>query len=186
VGSLEWGATGVGGVTPSLTAPTMESVFRQGNYGEYGGSGRNDGPDGTSERVSSGRVEPATWVQLGGCMRGMVSTFALGALLGSTEVSAMVQHSGIVYEKNPPATMLDVDNCAEEDALIYAARGLQTIRLGHVSGMTRQQLRIPKDVLFSGGTNIRFVVHRIGLRGSSATEEMTVFPGDSVSLAIAG
>jgi hypothetical protein len=119
-------------------------------------------------------------------MRGMVSTFALGSLLGSTEVSAMVQHSGIVYEKNPPATMLDVDNSAYEDAMVYAARGLQTIRLGHVSGMTRHQLRIPKDLLFTGGTNLRFVVHRLGLRGSSASEEITVFPGDSVSLAIAG
>jgi hypothetical protein len=116
----------------------------------------------------------------------MASTFALGALLGSNEVSAMVQHSGIVYEKNPPVTRLNVDNSAYEDALIYAARGLQTIRLGHVSGMTRQQLRIPKDVLFSGGTNLRLVVHRIGLSGSSATDEITVFPGDSVSLAIAG
>jgi hypothetical protein len=116
-------------------------------------------------------------------MRGMVSTFALGSLLGSADVSAVVQHSGVVYIKNPPATVLEVDNAAYEDAIIYAAHGLQTVRLGHVPGQTRQQLKVPGDV-FTVGTNVRFVVRRLGQRGASASDEMTVFPGDSVSLTI--
>ena len=82
-----------------------------------------------------------------------------------------------------PATRLRVENQAFLDMTIYAYRGSQRIRLGTASGNSTTRLAIPNSLIF-GATPLRFQADPIGSNRQSISQEITVSPGDEVTLMI--
>ena len=80
-------------------------------------------------------------------------------------------------------TMLRVENRAFSDMTIYVLRSSQRIRLGIANGNSTSRFVIPSYVIF-GATPLRFIADPIGATGAPVTEEITVQPGDEVTLLI--
>jgi hypothetical protein len=91
----------------------------------------------------------------------------------SAEVSA---------EPEGPA-MVQVENQGFSDMVIYALDGAQRVRLGLVTGHSTKTLPIPRYLIGAGGT-LRFLADPIGGNRTPVSEQMTVQPGDVVSLTI--
>ena len=82
-----------------------------------------------------------------------------------------------------PVTILEVDNQAALDMTIYVYRSSERIRVGTATALARSHLRIPPNVLF-GSTPLRFMADPIGANRLPITEELTVSPGDTVTMII--
>jgi hypothetical protein len=80
-------------------------------------------------------------------------------------------------------TTVRVENQSYLDMNIYVLRGLERIRLGTVTGSSTQVLTIPKYVATSP-MGMRFLADPIGGRRTPVSEEITVVPGDQVTLTI--
>jgi hypothetical protein len=83
---------------------------------------------------------------------------------------------------NNPA-VVQVENQGFADMVIYAVNGGQRIRLGLATGNTRKSLTLPGYLVRSGGP-IRFLADPVGGNRTPVSEEMTVQPGDVVTLTI--
>lgn len=82
-----------------------------------------------------------------------------------------------------PATRLRVQNQAFLDMTIYVYRSSQRIRLGTANGNSTTRLTIPRNLIF-GATPLRFQADPIGSNRASISQEITVSPGDEVTLLI--
>jgi hypothetical protein len=82
-----------------------------------------------------------------------------------------------------PATYLRVENQAFNDMTIYVLRGAQRMRLGLATGTSTTRLRIPDTLLF-GPTPLAFYADPIGGNRTPISQEITVSPGDEVTLTI--
>ena len=82
-----------------------------------------------------------------------------------------------------PPTRLRVENQAFLDMTIYVFRNSQRIRLGQASGNSTTRLVIPRNLIF-GATPLRFQADPIGSSRASVSQEITVSPGDEVTLTI--
>ncbi len=80
-------------------------------------------------------------------------------------------------------TTVRVDNQATLDMNIYVLRGAERIRLGTVTGVSTQVLKIPKNIIF-GATPLRFLADPIGSSRMPVSEEIVVTAGDQVTLRI--
>ena len=80
-------------------------------------------------------------------------------------------------------TTVRVDNQATLDMNIYVLRGAERIRLGTVTGLSTQVLKIPKNIIF-GATPLRFLADPIGSGRMPVSEEIVVTAGDQVTLRI--
>ena len=78
---------------------------------------------------------------------------------------------------------LEVQNQSFADMVIYAVSGGQRIRLGLATGNTTKSFRLPSYLVRNGGS-IRFLADPVGGNRTPVSEEMTVRPGDLVSLTI--
>ncbi|RMF62895.1 MAG: hypothetical protein D6746_03465 [Bacteroidetes bacterium] len=78
---------------------------------------------------------------------------------------------------------LEIENRHFLDATIYVFRGALRVRLGTVTGSTRQAFTLGAD-LVRGGATLRFVADPIGGRRAVLNEQVPVFPGDVVYLVI--
>ena len=117
-------------------------------------------------------------------MRAMMMHFALGtALVTGTFGQPTTFRFNADSTVAKAATLLEVQNTAFNDAVIYAIQGARVVRLGTVTGLTTQKLRIPRNLVF-GPTVMRFGIHAIGRRGDSLSDEITFSQGDTVSLFI--
>lgn len=87
-----------------------------------------------------------------------------------------------VAEPVPP-TRLRVENQAFLDMTIYVFRSSQRIRLGVASGNSTTRMTIPRNLVF-GATPLRFQADPIGASRTPVTQEITVSPGDEVTLTI--
>lgn len=83
---------------------------------------------------------------------------------------------------NNPA-VVQVENQGFADMVIYAVNGGQRIRLGLATGNTRKSFTLPGYLVRSGGP-IRFLADPVGGNRTPVSEEMTVQPGDVVTLTI--
>lgn len=118
-------------------------------------------------------------------MRAMMMHFALGAALVSGLGKPVAYRYPVSEDATKKgATVLEVENTAFQDAVIYAVQGLRVQRLGTVNGLTVGKLTIPRDLVFDGGTSFRFAVHPIGTRGNQVSDEITVAAGEKVNLFI--
>lgn len=82
-----------------------------------------------------------------------------------------------------PVTRLRVQNQAFLDMTIYVYRGPQRLRLGTANGNSTTRFTIPASLIF-GATPLRFQADPIGSSRASISEEITVSPGDEVTLMI--
>lgn len=82
-----------------------------------------------------------------------------------------------------PVTRLRVQNQAFLDMTIYVFRGPQRLRLGTANGNSTSRFTIPSSLIF-GATPLRFQADPIGSNRASISEEVTVAPGDEVTLTI--
>lgn len=82
-----------------------------------------------------------------------------------------------------PPTRLRVENQAFLDMTIYVYRSSQRIRLGTATGNSVTRLTIPANMIF-GATPLRFQADPIGGSRTPISAEITVAPGDEVTLTI--
>lgn len=81
------------------------------------------------------------------------------------------------------SAMVQVQNQGFTDMVVYAVSGGQRIRLGLATGHSTKSFTIPR-YLVRGAGPIRFLADPIGGNRSPVSEEMTVQPGDVVTLTI--
>lgn len=79
--------------------------------------------------------------------------------------------------------MVQVENQGFTDMVVYAVNGGQRIRLGLATGNSTKTFTIPRYLVRGAGT-IRFLADPIGGNRAPVSEEMTVEPGDLVTLTI--
>jgi len=99
---------------------------------------------------------------------------AVGACGGSKSQSA---------PSPQPRTTVRVENQGFADMTIYAIRSGQKIRLGQATGNTTTTFTIPANLIF-GATPLRFLADPIGGKGTPISDEITVQPGDQVTLVL--
>ncbi len=79
--------------------------------------------------------------------------------------------------------MLRVENRGFNDMVIYAVSGAQRVRLGMANGNSTRSFTIPR-YLIRGAGPLRFLADPIGGNRTPVSDEMTVHPGDIVTLTI--
>ena len=79
------------------------------------------------------------------------------------------------------ATLI-VDNQATFEMTIYALRGAQRVRLGQARALQSTTLSIPPDLV--SGFALRFIADPIGSSRTPISQEITVWPGDTVEIRI--
>jgi hypothetical protein len=97
-------------------------------------------------------------------------------------VACAGRSQGTRTEPAGPA-MVQVENQGFSDMVIYAVSGGQRIRLGLATGYTTKTFTIPR-YLTGGATPVQFLADPIGGNRAPVSEEMTVQPGDVVTLTI--
>jgi hypothetical protein len=115
------------------------------------------------------RARRATWAMAIVCL----------ALAGACSMNKNPEENA---EPVPP-TRLRVENQAFLDMTIYVYRSSQRIRLGLASGNSTTRLVIPANLIF-GATPLRFEANPIGGTRASLSHEITVSPGEEVTLTI--
>jgi hypothetical protein len=80
-------------------------------------------------------------------------------------------------------TTVRVQNQAFNDMTIYVLRGAERVRLGIATGNATTTLEIPRNII-TGVTGLRFLADPIGGTRTPVSEEITVSPGDQVTLTI--
>lgn len=85
----------------------------------------------------------------------------------------------------PPKTILRVNNSDFLDAVIFAVRRGQNVRLGTATSNTTTTFVIPPQLVF-GSTSLSFLVDPIGSTRRQATAEMIVDAGDELELRLGG
>lgn len=81
------------------------------------------------------------------------------------------------------SAMVQVQNQGFTDMVVYAVNGGQRIRLGLATGHATKTFTIPRH-LVRGAGRIRFLADPIGGNRTPVSEELTVLPGDIVTLTI--
>lgn len=76
-----------------------------------------------------------------------------------------------------------VENQGFSDMVIYALSGAQRVRLGTVTGNSTRSFTIPR-YLVGGAGSLRFLADPIGGTRTPVSEEMSVQPGEVVTLTI--
>ncbi|MFN8573567.1 MAG: hypothetical protein U0132_16045 [Gemmatimonadaceae bacterium] len=103
-----------------------------------------------------------------------VASPAQAATVGADTVSAV---------RDSASTTVEVRNQAWLDAVVYAVRDGATYRLGIATGNTTSKFTLPK-YLDRGLYSLRFVIHPIGARGNTLSDEVMVSHGDALELTI--
>jgi hypothetical protein len=80
-------------------------------------------------------------------------------------------------------TTLMVENQSTLQVTVYVLRGAQRQRLGTAAALRTTRLRIPDNLIF-GVTSLRFEVDPLGSRQTPISEQITVAPGEEVTLVI--
>lgn len=108
-------------------------------------------------------------------------TRALAALvlLATLAACAAARHTG----EEQPRTWLRVENQNFLDMTVYVLRSSQRVRLGTATGNSTTRLVIPPSLLF-GATPLRFQADPIGGSATPVSMEITVSPGDEVTIRI--
>lgn len=81
------------------------------------------------------------------------------------------------------AAQLQVDNQGFSDMVIYAVNGGQRVRLGLATGHSTRMFTIPRYLVRGSGT-LQFLADPVGGARTPVSEEMTVQPGDLISITI--
>jgi hypothetical protein len=79
--------------------------------------------------------------------------------------------------------VLQVENRSFSDIVVYAVNGSQRTRLGTATGNSSKTFTLSQYLVRTGGP-LRFMADPIGGNRTPISEEMTVQPGDIVTLTI--
>jgi hypothetical protein len=116
----------------------------------------------------------------------VITTAALAGLL----VAPVACHNGPQPQNDDDQaevqepTTLDVMNQGFPDMTIYVVQSGQRIRLGLATGNATVQFVIPRAVVNTPATQLRFIADPIGGSRAPVSDEITVSPGDHVQLTI--
>lgn len=113
----------------------------------------------------------------------MGSLIRSAQLIGVITLAACAGRSATREASPDSQAMLRVENQSFADMVIYAVNGGQRIRLGLATGNTTKTFAIPRYLVHAGG-RMRFLADPVGGTRTPVSEEMTVEPGDLVSLTI--
>ena len=80
-------------------------------------------------------------------------------------------------------TVLKVENNRFNDMRIYVYQGGQRVRVGTAGGKQTSTFKLSKSLVFNG-SRLRFEAVPIGGQGNSISEEITVSPGEEITLRI--
>jgi hypothetical protein len=97
--------------------------------------------------------------------------------------TACAGRSGEAAPEPTEAAAVQVQNQGFSDMVVYAINGGQRIRLGLATGNSTHTFTIPRH-LIRGAGGIRFLADPVGGSRTPVSEEMTVNPGDIVTLTI--
>ena len=101
--------------------------------------------------------------------------------------SALTFLSACMYSRGPQTpqepTTLKVDNQSVADMTIYAISSGQRIRLGLATGLRVSTFTIPSNLIF-GASPLRFLADPIGSSRTPVSDQVSVVPGDTVTLMI--
>jgi hypothetical protein len=78
---------------------------------------------------------------------------------------------------------VEVTNNNWLDMAVYAVNGGKRFRLGMVTTMGKKLFEVPSSLFASGG-NLQLVANPIGARGSYVTEQVSIWPGQTVQFRI--
>jgi hypothetical protein len=81
------------------------------------------------------------------------------------------------------SAMVQVENQAFSDMVIYVVNGTERVRLGLATGNSTKSFTIPNYLVRGAGT-LRFLADPVGGSRAPLSEEITVRPGDIVTLTI--
>jgi hypothetical protein len=98
-------------------------------------------------------------------------------------IAACAGRSGASSAGPDSQAMLQVENQGFSDMVIYAVSGSQRIRLGMATGNSTKTFPLPTYLVRTGGP-LRFLADPVGGNRTPVSEEMTVQPGDIVTLRI--
>lgn len=110
-----------------------------------------------------------------------VSIAFLVLVLGLTGCSA--RQAGGPLPPSGSRTTIRVENQNFLDMTVYVFRGSQRVRLGTVSGVSSRVFTIPQNLVF-GATPLRFQADPVGSRSTAMSHEISVRPGDQVTMTI--
>lgn len=105
------------------------------------------------------------------------------AVLAAPGCASMRGRSSAAEETQQQRTTVRVENQAWVDVNIYVVREGQRIRLGQVSAHTTHALPIP-SYLATAATRLSFLVDPIGSRMTAQSYDLSIYPGDQVTLTI--
>jgi hypothetical protein len=135
------------------------------------------------ERVPRCRVAGLSHTLFGGSMRAL----ALGLALVLTTVSLPACSPSGQQAGQAPAPQEEarvrVENRNFLDHNIYVIRGSQRIRLGTVTGNSTATFTIPSSMIH-GASPLSFQADPIGANRAPISNEISVLPGDTVTLVI--
>ncbi len=114
----------------------------------------------------------------------MTRTITLGLLALATSVLLGCNRNRPVTDLDPNApTTVVVDNQGFSDMTIFVLEGGRRIRLGLANGNTQTRFRLPA-YLVKSLTPLRFLADPVGSDRTPVSDEITVSPGDEVTLRI--
>jgi hypothetical protein len=113
-------------------------------------------------------------------MRSVIRSSQVLALVILAACGGRAAESGASPDRQ---AMLQVENLSFADMVIYAVSGAQRIRLGMATGNSTKSFALPAYLVRTGGP-LRFLADPIGGSRTPVSEEMTVQPGDIVTLTI--
>lgn len=114
----------------------------------------------------------------------MRRTMIFGLLALATSVLLGCNRNQPVTDVDPNApTTVVVDNQGFSDMTIFVLEGGRRIRLGLANGNTQSRFRLPSH-LVKTLTPLRFLADPIGSDRQPVSDEITVSPGDEVTLRI--
>ena len=104
-------------------------------------------------------------------------------MIGVLATTACAGRSRETAAEPTESAAVQVQNQGFSDMVVYAINGGQRIRLGLATGNSTQTFTIPRH-LIRGAQGIRFLADPVGGNRTPVSEEMTVNPGDVVTLTI--
>jgi hypothetical protein len=112
----------------------------------------------------------------------------MGRFIRSIWVVAVVALAACAGKSGPAPTpdnpaVLEVENRGFADMVIYAISGSQRLRLGLATGNSTKSFTIPNSILRGAGT-LRFLADPVGGSRTPVSDELSVEPGEVVTLTI--
>ena len=108
--------------------------------------------------------------------------FGLALIILATAGACISPGARMEGDDRRAATVV-VENGNFQDVNVYAVHGCQRIRLGTVTGNTTRTLNVPRTLVGSG-VLVRFLADFIGSTRAPVSQELMIWPGDSVELLI--